>query len=68
MSWLLFFVYLLSSHYSSPSVNKLPNTLVTQQGVGTGNLRLHDAEAQPEKVGWRKFGSRMPLVKTGVVT
>ena len=50
-------------------VNKLPKTLVTQQGVETarGNLRLHDAETQP-KVGWGKFGSRMPLVKTGVVT
>jgi len=51
-------------------VKKLPKTVVTQQTVelsGRG-LRVQGAEAQPEKVGGGKVGSRVPLVKFGVVT
>lgn len=56
MSWLLFL-----SVYCHPTirllpVNKLPRTLVTQQGMemGRGNLRVQDAETQL-KVGLGKF-------------
>ena len=69
MSWLLLFVY---CHPTIPllPVKKLPKTVVTQQGVkmGGGNLRVQGAETQPEKVGGGMVGSRMPLVKFGVVT
>ena len=33
-----------------------------------GNLRVQGAETQPQKVGGGMVGSRMPLVKFGVVT
>ena len=48
----------------------LPKTVVTQQGVkmGGGNLRVQGAETQPQKVGGGMVGSRIPLVKFGVVT
>ena len=36
--------------------------------MGGGNLRVQGAETQPEKVGGGMVGSRMPLVKFGVVT
>ena len=71
MSWLVLFVCPLS-YPTIPlhPVKKVPKTVVTQQRVEVDgrSLRVLGAEAQPEKVGGGKVGSRMHLVKTGVVT
>ena len=36
--------------------------------MGGGNLHVQGAETQPQKVGGGMVGSRIPLVKFGVVT